>query len=79
VRILLVDDSRVARELTATYLMEMGHPVVQAASGSDAVERYVAEKPDLVLLDVEMPEMDGYQVARRMRDRDAIIGYRSFS
>ena len=70
-RILLVDDSRVARELTATYLMEMGHPVVQAANGADAVERYVAEKPDLVLLDVEMPEMDGYQVARRMRDRDA--------
>jgi diguanylate cyclase (GGDEF)-like protein len=70
-RILLVDDSRVARELTANYLHEMGHPVVQAADGPSALERYASEPPDLVLLDVEMPGMDGYQVARRMRDRDA--------
>ena len=69
-KILLVDDSRVARELTARYLRDMGHPVVQAADGATALDLYAAEAPDLVLLDVEMPGMNGYQVARMMRDRD---------
>jgi diguanylate cyclase (GGDEF)-like protein len=71
VRVLLVDDSRVARELTASYLLEMGHPVAQAADGAAALELYRSQQVDLVLLDVEMPGMDGYQVARRMRDHDA--------
>jgi diguanylate cyclase (GGDEF)-like protein len=70
VKILLADDSRVARELTASYLHDMGHPVVQAADGGTALALFAEEKPDLVLLDVEMPGMNGYTVAREMRRRD---------
>ncbi|HTJ25159.1 MAG TPA: diguanylate cyclase [Candidatus Limnocylindria bacterium] len=69
-KILLVDDSRIARELTASYLHEMGHPVVQAPDGARALELYRGDPPDLVLLDVEMPEMNGYAVAREMRRSD---------
>lgn len=68
-KILLVDDSRVARELTAWYLHDMGHPVVQAPDGVTALAMFAEEKPDLVLLDVEMPGMNGYAVAREMRSR----------
>ncbi|HEY4441711.1 MAG TPA: diguanylate cyclase [Candidatus Elarobacter sp.] len=66
-KVLLVDDSKVARELTAWYLTEMGHPVVQAPDGKTALALYRSENPDIVLLDVEMPEMNGYAVAREMR------------
>lgn len=69
-KILLIDDSRVARELTASYLHEMGHPVVQAGEGARALELYRDDPPDLVLLDVEMPVMDGYAIAREMRRSD---------
>lgn len=69
-KVLLVDDSPVAREVTARHLARMGHPVVQAADGPSALECYVADAPDLVLLDVEMPGISGYAVARAMRERD---------
>ncbi len=70
-KILLVDDSRAARELTAAYLLEMGHPAVQAADGESALDLYRKESPDLILLDVEMPGMNGYAVAREIRRRDS--------
>jgi diguanylate cyclase (GGDEF)-like protein len=69
VKILLVDDSRAARELTASYLHDMGHPVVQAPDGTTALKLFAEEMPDIVLLDVEMPGMNGYAVAREMRSR----------
>ncbi len=46
-----------------------GHPVVQAPDGATALALFAEEKPDLVLLDVEMPGMNGYAVAREMRNR----------
>jgi len=66
-KVLLVDDSRSARQLTAAYLSEFGHPAVEAEDGPQAIERFQVDQPDLVLLDVEMPGMDGYAVARAMR------------
>lgn len=65
-RILLVEDNRLNRYL-ATYLMEKaGFSVVQAADGRTAVALAESEQPSLVLMDLQMPEMDGYEAAQRI-------------
>lgn len=69
-KVLLVDDSRASRALTASYLLEMGYPAIEAADGASAVELYQREAPDVVLLDVEMPTMDGYAAAREIRRQE---------
>jgi len=66
-KILVVDDSATIRAGLRIQLTKMHHEVIEAANGELAIERWGAEKPDLVLIDVLMPVMDGYQAARRMR------------
>lgn len=61
-RLLVVDDNRVNRILLARSLEQEGHQVETAENGKDGLERLRALPFDLVLLDIEMPEMDGYQV-----------------
>lgn len=68
-KILLVDDSECSRSVTAAYLEQMGHPAIEAGDGESALEIFSRDTPDLVLLDVEMPGMDGYAVAREIRRR----------
>src|SRR5215813_9967528 len=66
-RILIVDDSAVNRELLHAYLEGSGHELVDAATGEEALE--IAERTtcDLVLLDVMMPGIDGFETARRLK------------
>jgi diguanylate cyclase (GGDEF)-like protein len=66
-KILIVDDSRTIRAALAQLVEKMGHNVLQASDGIEAVEVYLRECPDLVLIDVVMPTCDGYEAARRMR------------
>jgi CheY-like chemotaxis protein/two-component sensor histidine kinase len=66
-RILIVDDNTDARETLATLLSVMGYNVMQAPSGAQALHTVEMTPPDVVLLDIGMPEMDGYEVARRLR------------
>src|SRR5438128_197643 len=66
-KILVVDDSRTARAAMLSLLARMGHSVIEAENGEDALQRYAREKPDLVLIDVAMPVMDGYEAAKRLR------------
>lgn len=66
-RILVVDDAAQNRRLLEAVLSPRGHVVVSAASGPEALELIVAQPPDLVLLDIVMPEMDGYEVCRILR------------
>lgn len=66
-RILYADDSRTLRLATADLLRSMGHEVVEAEEGLQAIERYVTQPPDLVILDVDMPMMNGYEAARELR------------
>ncbi|GAA4201938.1 response regulator transcription factor [Microbispora amethystogenes] len=68
-RLLVVDDEPVVRELLAATLRFAGYTVTSAATGSQALEAAGAEPPDLVLLDVMLPDMDGFEVIRRLRDR----------
>lgn len=70
--VLLIEDNEQNRYL-ATYLLEhYGFTVVSALDGPSGIERAEALLPDLVLLDIQLPEMDGYAVARALRGIDAL-------
>lgn len=66
-RILIVDDDVDALRLVGMMLEHEGFEIIAAASGPQALEKAVEERPDLIILDVMMPGMDGYQVAGRLR------------
>jgi len=67
VKILIVDDSRTIRAALEGMVKRLGHEPASAESGQNAIDHFVRERPDLILLDVTMPDMDGYAVARRLR------------
>jgi CheY-like chemotaxis protein len=73
--ILVVDDEPAIIDLVGEYLNIQGFRVVSATSGVEALARITAERPDAVLLDVRMPEMDGIETLRRIMalDRDAHV------
>lgn len=66
--ILVVDDEPAVAELLARFLIREGYTVVIARSGKEALERVQQQKPDLILLDVMMPEMDGFETCQRLKD-----------
>ncbi len=66
-RILLIEDSQDIREALQEYLEELGHEVTVARNGLEGVEKLIALKPDVTLVDVGLPGIDGYEVARRAR------------
>jgi len=66
--VLVVEDSPVAREVVMKILEREGYNVVGAGNGLEALDRLHSETPDLVLLDVMMPEMDGLTLLKEMRD-----------
>jgi two-component system, OmpR family, response regulator len=66
-RVLVVDDEENIRFLLQTALSHAGYEVVTAETGFSAVDRYHNESPDLVLLDVMLPDFDGFEVLRRLR------------
>ena len=70
-KVLVVDDLPQNVKLLADLLAVKGYAVVTAASGPEALVKVDAERPDLVLLDVMMPEMSGYEVCRKIRDNPA--------
>lgn len=70
--VLIVDDRPVNRDLVRTVLGYQGHATIEAASGSEALQVLHDHKPDLVVSDVLMPGMDGYELARAIR-ADALI------
>jgi adenylate cyclase len=70
-KILVVDDTPHNVKLLADLLSVKGYAVVTASSGAEALEKVAKEAPDLVLLDVIMPEMSGYEVCRKIRSNSA--------
>jgi class 3 adenylate cyclase len=70
-KLLVVDDTPRNVKLLADLLAVKGYTVTTAASGPEALARIEAEPPDLVLLDVVMPEMSGYEVCRKIREKPA--------
>jgi DNA-binding response OmpR family regulator len=68
-RVLVVDDEPVVREVLTRYLERDGFDVETAADGEDAIARFDAAAPDLVLLDLMLPRLDGFEVFRAIRSR----------
>jgi len=67
-KILVVDDSKLVTDIVKLRLEMFGFQVRLAHSGEDALEAIASEVPDLMVLDVQMPGIDGYEVCRRLRD-----------
>ncbi|MBP3718270.1 MAG: response regulator transcription factor [Eubacterium sp.] len=67
-KILVADDEAEIRSLLKLYLENEGYSVVEAVDGLEAMEKLKSDKPDLCVLDIMMPGMDGYQVLRKLRE-----------
>lgn len=72
--ILVVDDEKDIVDLISYNLSKEGYRVVTASNGTQAVERSVSERPDLVVLDIMMPGMDGFEVCRAIRQNPDTAG-----
>lgn len=68
-RLLVVDDEATVRELLSATLRFAGFEVTSAATATEAVAAAIEEPPDLVLLDVMLPDLDGFEVVRRLREQ----------
>lgn len=66
-RILVVDDNEDSAEVTAILLRSEGHEVIVAHTGPDAIKQVSVALPDVLLLDIGLPDMDGYDLARQLR------------
>lgn len=67
-KILVVDDDREMVELIQLFLDNAGYVTLSAFSGEEALEKTFNEKPDLILLDIMMPRIDGWEVLRRIKE-----------
>jgi two-component system cell cycle response regulator DivK len=65
--VLVVDDYQDAREMYAEYLSFSGFRVVEAATGTEAVEKALALQPDVILMDLSLPGMDGWAATRQLK------------
>jgi two-component system, sensor histidine kinase and response regulator len=66
--IVVADDNEANRELVAVILQRQGYEVLEANNGREALELVQQRQPDLVLLDIHMPEMDGYEALHVIRE-----------
>ena len=77
-KILVVDDDQNICELLRLYVEKEGFEVVIANDGRVALEVFEAEKPDLILLDIMLPELDGWQVCREIRKTSPMPHYYAY-
>jgi CheY-like chemotaxis protein len=71
-KILVVDDSKLVTDIVKLRLEMYGYEVRLAHSGEEALASIAEEAPDLLVLDVQMPGIDGYEVCRRLRDNPSL-------
>jgi two-component system cell cycle response regulator DivK len=68
-KILVVDDNQDSRELVVKVLKNRGYQMIEAVDGEDALEKATAENPDLILMDISIPKINGYEVTRRLKSQ----------
>ena len=73
-KVLIADDSEVVRRLVAARLLADGHEVIEAEDGQEAVELAISQRPQVLVLDRQMPRMDGFEVCTRLRKEPATRG-----
>ncbi len=66
-KVLIIDDHNGIRDLLLTVLQAQGHEVCLAADGVAGLQRFLTDRPDVVVVDLKMPEMDGLEVVRTLR------------
>jgi two-component system cell cycle response regulator DivK len=66
-KVLIVDDEETSRKILTIALDGKGHQLVYAADGEEAVLVAGLERPDLIIMDIDLPKMNGYEAARRIR------------
>jgi DNA-binding response OmpR family regulator len=69
-RVLVVDDEPTIREVVSRYLVRAGYETAVAATGREAIRHAGSERPDVVVLDLMLPDVDGLEVMRRLRQQD---------
>ncbi|MFH0925121.1 MAG: response regulator [bacterium] len=72
-KILIIDDSLFALGVFKTTIESLGYKVIIAAGGKKGLEKYKEERPDIIICDILMPEIDGYTVIREVRETNKII------
>ena len=71
-KILIAEDERDIRDLITFTLKFAGYEVVATANGEEAYQKALQDKPDLILMDVRMPRMTGYEACKRMKAEDSL-------
>jgi two-component system, cell cycle response regulator DivK len=66
-KILVVDDNQDSRELVVKVLKNKGYEMVEAVDGEEAIEKAIAERPNLILLDISIPKLNGYEVTQKLK------------
>ncbi|MCL6479615.1 MAG: response regulator [Peptococcaceae bacterium] len=69
-KILITDDAKFMRLSLGNILRKAGYEIIEAESGVDALEKYRKNRPDLVTMDITMPEMDGVEAVKRIKEID---------
>lgn len=71
IRVLIVDDTELNRKVVRTVLTSQGFEVLEAEDGEQAVIMTTEQMPDIVLMDVQLPKLDGYEATRRLRAQES--------
>jgi two-component system cell cycle response regulator DivK len=69
-KVLVVDDNQDSRELVVKVLKNKGYEMIEAVDGEEAIEKAIAERPNLILLDISIPKLNGYEVTQKLKDME---------